>query len=438
MTPQNTQPQQQHQFYAEPNTATIYTLPKTQEKRRGLFAQLLRATFFRRDVFGLAFALIALASCYWLFLASDRYVSEARLVVDKVDLSAAPSLDFSSMLVGSQSSRDQLILRDYLLSADMMKRLETELNLRAHYSDPAWDFLSRLTSAHVPDEKLHNYYLKRVSVEPDSYSDILVIRAEAYTPEIARAITQYMIRDGEAFMNNMAHALALEQVGMLEKQVGQIQQRLTEARAKVIAYQNTHNLISPEGAIANVSSIASEMESKLADLRIRREALLSYLNTSAPDVVNLDAQISAIEQQLEKEQNKLTLPAKDKGKSTVSETNETNETSETSQRGTPSSLSEMDADSPHALNQIAEEYERLKAEVQLLQDMYNSGLMALEKGRVDATRTVKKLSTVQAPTSPQFSTEPRRSYNILVFALYTLLLAGIVHLLTAIIKEHKD
>jgi capsular polysaccharide transport system permease protein len=62
----------------------------------------------------------------------------------------------------------------------------------------------------------------------------------------------------------------------------------------------------------------------------------------------------------------------------------------------------------------------------------------LEKGRIEATRNLKKLSILQSPTVPQYPWEPRRIYNIVVFVLCVMILAGIIHLVAAIIRDHKD
>ena len=70
--------------------------------------------------------------------------------------------------------------------------------------------------------------------------------------------------------------------------------------------------------------------------------------------------------------------------------------------------------------------------------MYKTALVALEKGRVEATRTLKKVSVLQSPTLPEYSLEPRRIYNTIVFVIVALLLAGVVHLIAAIVRDHKD
>lgn len=70
--------------------------------------------------------------------------------------------------------------------------------------------------------------------------------------------------------------------------------------------------------------------------------------------------------------------------------------------------------------------------------MYKTALAALERGRVEATRTIKKVSVLQTPTLPEYPLEPRRWYNTLVFFLVAMLLAGVVHLVAAIVRDHTD
>lgn len=77
-------------------------------------------------------------------------------------------------------------------------------------------------------------------------------------------------------------------------------------------------------------------------------------------------------------------------------------------------------------------------EAAFAQDVYKTALVALEKGRIEATRTIKKVSVLQSPTQPEYALEPRRFYNTLVFILVAMLLAGVAHLLAAIVRDHKD
>jgi capsular polysaccharide transport system permease protein len=119
-------------------------------------------------------------------------------------------------------------------------------------------------------------------------------------------------------------------------------------------------------------------------------------------VVELDLRIKAVEEQIDKEQARLA------------------------------------SSGGATLNRAVEEFQRLQLTADFAMEIYKTALVALEKGRIEATRTLKKVSVLQAPTLPESSEEPRRLYRIVVFVLSAMLLAGIVHLIAAIIRDHKD
>jgi capsular polysaccharide transport system permease protein len=203
-------------------------------------------------------------------------------------------------------------------------------------------------------------------------------------------------------MNELGHAIARDQVGFLDKQVTELGQRAISARQDLLAFQNAKGMISPQSLAETLQGTVNRLESKLTDLKARRAALLGYLSPEAPDVIDINLQIQAIEKQLLQEQERLTSP---KGKT---------------------------------LNVAVEEYQRLEMAAKFSEDVYKTALVALERGRVEALRTLKKVAILQSPSLPDYPLEPRRIYNIIVFSLVALLLAGIVHLLAAIIRDHRD
>lgn len=360
-------------------------------------------TLLRRRTFGTAFVTSLLAVLYFGFIASDRYVSEAHIIIQHTDLGTDSSISLSSLLGTSGASRtDQLFLRDHLLSIDMLKKLDAKLNLRVHYSGWHHDPISRMWFEDASMEWFHSYYRSRVSVELDDYNGILVIKAQAYDSKTAHAIATMLVKEGEHFMNAMSHELAREQVAFLEKQVASMSERTLQARQVVVQYQNQEGLVSPQETAENFASIINRLEGQRTDLQTRRATMLSYLMPDNSNIVDLNLQIAAVEKQIIREQRRLASPD---GKT---------------------------------LNRTVEEFQRLQMNAEFVQDVYKTTLVALEKGRVEATRTLKKVSILQSPSEPQYPLEPRRIYNIIVFVLSTLLIAGIVHLLAAIIRDHKD
>jgi capsular polysaccharide transport system permease protein len=362
------------------------------------------AALIRRPMFALALAASALASVYWCVVASDRYTSQATVIIQRTDLGAKSALDVSSLLAGSGGAdrSDQLLLRNYMLSVDMLDKLDAALHLRAHYSDRSRDPLSRMWSDDIASEQFHEYFLSRVSVDFDEYAGVLVVKAQAFDPRTAQAIARTMVAEGERTMNAMAHALARDQVGFVERQVAELATRYRQTRQAVLRFQNDKGLVSPQDSAAHLAAAVNALEGKRTELQTQRTALLGYLAPQAPGVVELDTQIAAIDKQIAREQARLAAPA---GKT---------------------------------LNGTVEEFQRLELEAGFAQDVYKTALVALERGRVEATRNLKKVTLLQKPTLPEYPVEPRRFYNTLVFILIALLLAGVAHLLAAIIRDHKD
>ena len=366
-----------------------------------LFARLSARIF---TILGVAVIASVLATVYWLAIASDRYVSEAHIIIQRTDLVGGQSMDFSSLLgMASNGGRaDQLLLRDYLLSVDMLKKLDTQLNLRKHFSDNQHDIFSRMWMQDISTEWFHRHYLTRINVEFDEYAGVLLIKAQAYDPKTAQAIVSMLVDEGERFMNDIARKLALEQVAFLEIQVAQMNRRAMQARQAVLSYQNKKGLVSPQATAENIAGIIAKLEAQRTELETQRSAFQSYLVSDHPTIIQLNQQAAAIEKQIAQEEAKLVSPT---GKT---------------------------------LNRTVEEFQRLEMEAGFAQDVYKTALIALEKGRIEAIRTLKKVSVLQTPTLPEYVLEPRRFYNALVFTIFAFMLAGIAQLLTAIVRDHKD
>lgn len=345
-----------------------------------------------------------LAIVYWGIVASDRYISEAHVIIQNTDLVGTESFDFSALIgdSGAKNNPDQLLLRDYLLSVDMLKKLDKDLDLRSHYSDSSKDIFSRMWSTDDTMEEFYDYYLTRVSIEFDDYSGVLIIKAQAFNPKMAHDIAAILVQEGEQFMNAMAKSLAEEQVRFLETELVNLTDSTMEARQQVLNFQNKYGLVSPQTTAENVSTIVNKMEAELSDLQTKRAAMLSYLMPNSPNINELNIQIKAIEKQLAKEKDKLTSPSK------------------------------------NTLNRTIEEYQRLQMNAEFAQEIYKTALISLEKGRFEASRTLKKMSILQKPNLPEYPLEPSRLYNTVVFIIVTLLVSGIINLLLAIIRDHQD
>jgi len=390
----------------------------TQDNRQGFGAKLaatwrrltqplLSLALFRQTI-RLMLILGVLACAYWLVFASDRYVSEANVIIQKTDSVLGPAVDIPSLIgggvggIGGANRPDQLLLREYLLSVDMLKKLDATLDLRSHYSDSHRDPISRMWFKNAPLEWFHRHYLSRVSVDYDDFAGVLRIKVQAYDPKMAQAISHILVEEGERYMNKLGNELAESQVKFLEAQVLQVQQRYQQAAQAMLDFQNKKGLVSPQATAESINLIIAKLEEKRTELQTQLASLPPSLEKNHPNILMLKQAINATDQQIEQERAKL---ASNSGKT---------------------------------LNYTVEEFSRLQMEVNFTRDVYKTALASLEKGRMDATRMLKKVSVLQAPTLPEYPMEPRRIYNTVVTLLLAGMLVGVLKLLESIVRDHVD
>lgn len=370
--------------------------------RRAVSAALSLQSFGR--LYRLTIAVALAASIYWLVIASDRYVSEANVIIQSTDIAGGAAIDLSMLVsgVGGVNRPEQLLLREYLLSVDMLKKLDSELDLRSHYSDWRRDPISRMWFKDESIEWFYRHYLSNVSVVFDDYAGVLRIIAQAYDAKTAQAITTILVREGERYMNELGHQLADVQVAFLTTQVDLAQQRFQQASKALIDFQNLKGLVSPQATAESISGIVAKLEAQRTEIQTQLASLPAGLDRNHPNIVMLKQSLDAVERQIAQERAKLA--------STGGRT----------------------------LNYTVEQFHRLQMEVNFTQDLYKTALVALEKGRMDATRTLRKVSVLQTPTLPEYPLQPGRIYNTLVTLLFAGMIAAMLKMLESIVRDHVD
>ncbi|MBB3359329.1 MULTISPECIES: chain-length determining protein [unclassified Novosphingobium] len=366
-----------------------------------------RAARIRHLVLGLAGAASLVASAYWCLIASDLYVSETDVVVQRADMGAIDPGGLGGLLsglagAGGGNRNDQMLLRNHLLSQDMLARLDARLHLRAHYADHRHDWLSRLGAANAPMARFRDYMKARVRVDYDDNAGVLHVEASAYDPATAQAIVAAMLHEGAAFMNANDHRLAQTQVDFLASEAAQMGKRNQQARQAVLDFQSREGMVSPDGTLDAVAGTIAQLEARKSALQTQLGTLEAYLVSAHPDVVAVRQQIGAIDAELARERARAAAPE------------------------------------PGALNRRADAFRQLQQEAQFSQSLYQTTLAALEKGRITAMQAMKQISVVQAPTLPEYPARPRRLYNALVFTLAAFLAAAIALLLVSVVRDHVD
>ncbi|PSS46525.1 sugar transporter [Enterobacter sp. FS01] len=343
----------------------------------------------------------AIAVIYFCLIASDRYVSRADIVIKQADqIKMLP--DALSMLgIGGSNHEDVLLIQDYLKSPDMLKKLDKDLGLKAHYQSNKIDYFSRL-SANVSQEDFIEYYREHLNLRLDELSGVLTIELQAFDPAYGQRVVGLMLKESEGFINKLGHQVALEQLAFVEKEVDRAYKRVQMEKAKVLDFQNQHHLLSPESTSTARLGVVSQIEGELAQQQAKLKQLQSYMKETAPAVVSLQAKVDALNQQLAQEQKRLTGADKD------------------------------------AMNEITARYMDVQTQATLAADIYKTGLISLEQARVEAYRKLKHLLVISQPSRAEDAEYPRRLYNLTTIGVILCLLYGLIVMGLATLREHQD
>ena len=342
----------------------------------------------------------SMVAVYYTSYASDRYISEASFMIEKNDGASSQINDLSLLGVTSKSGNDQRIVEAFIQSPDMLNYLDKQLNLKDHYSTQA-DLFSRL----APDasyEAFLEYYRAHLRVQYNDTNGMLDMELQGYTPEFALALSEHVLKRSEAFVNEISHNLAGEQLRFVQSEVALSESRLKDMTARLVEFQNQTGLLSAQEQGAALNTIMNELQAELVRNQAELQTMTSYLNSNSPKVVALKQRMAALEKQLSTEKTRLT------------------DSSATS------------------LNDLAARQQELQLDLELATKAYSSALVALEGARTEASRKLKQLVVISSPQLAEEAKYPRVGYALTNILLILLALFALVRMIRATIREHKD
>jgi capsular polysaccharide transport system permease protein len=363
-----------------------------------------RGWFFRRGLLLLVALPTVLAAVYYSLIASDRYVSEARFIVRSVEAGQSVSgFDLIARSLGiSRAVDDTQAVIAYLLSRDAVRDLEAKLPLRAMFSPPEVDRLSRYPRPWRKNtfEALYAYYPDRVSVIPDSQTGVIRLSVSAFRPEDARLISETLLELAENLANRLNERALADSVKQARTEKDLAEKRLLDSQRRLTSFRSAELMVDP---IKNSGSILETITS-LAELRAQAAAQLSQIekNTSASPAANsLRAQIGALEEEIVRQRKQL--------------------------GGDDASIAPKVAT-----------YEELVLERELAEKGVAIADKAFEDALQDARRKQIYVARVAGPSLPDDDTEPRRLRSVATVAVMTLGFFAVVWILLIGGKEHAQ
>ena len=357
----------------------------------------------RRWLFVAALSAPTLLSAFYNGLvAAPRYESETKLIVRGVHGNrAAPGLEGLMQAFGiARSSDDANALLEYLKSRDSVAELEKALPLRKIYGREEADPLSRFPRPFFGDsfEKLYWYYGDRVHAVADSDTGIITLKAQAFRPDDAQAITRQLLAQSEVLVNGMNARLEADTVQSAETVVAEATSAVLESHEEVTRFRNAETVVDPsQNAVAQlgtISNLSEQVDRVLAQISETRS-----LSPSSPAVAGLRAKADALAEQIDAEQKAM-------------------------------------AGSHSAVADKVSTYERLILLRNLSDMSLEAATASLTSARADARRQHVYVEVIAAPNLPDEATQPKRFRSVATVFAVSAAGFAIFWLVSVGVKEH--
>lgn len=347
-----------------------------------------------------------LTASYYLFIASDQYASHSHFVVKQrsTGVGAIPSLSGASPIPGG-AILDTLIIKDYLLSSQIIRDLEGVVDLRAIYTRKDIDWFARLKPSFgenvVTDEQLLKYWQSIATAHFDMSTSITTFQVRAFTAQDAKKIADEVFVLSEKLVNKLSLRSQEDALSLARKEVDTCRDRALTALDSLQKFQENVKQVDPNAFAASRNQIQAFLEKDITKLQAQLDILRKSLPEEAPAIVQIRDRISVMDRQLALEREKSTMSTSGESAASV-------------------------------LNQ----YAKLSLEKEFATDAFKSSLASLESARLEAIRKNLYLETYVRPNLPQSSEYPEAVLNTILVLIASTALWGIGYLFISSVREH--
>jgi capsular polysaccharide transport system permease protein len=342
-----------------------------------------------------------IAAFYYLFIASDIYVSQSKFSVN-VEAQNMGGNPLGAILPSFGISANNLeagLVEEYISSYTLLEKLDKEHNIREIFSNPKGDILATLPKD-ASAETLYNYFINSVKAEYNNTSGVTLLKVAAFTPEEARGLNQKILDLSEDFVNKMSDRVQKDALKFAEEQLHESEQLIIENNRNLSEFRNENKDFDPIISATTVVGITGKLEEELAKTNTKIANLKNYAKENNPRLESLKLQARAIESQIVKQSGKLA------------------------------------GDKTPLLATLAQKYEALLMQKEFVTRRYEITLKSYELEKVNAGKKKKYLLRIEEPTLLDKASEPDRLYKIFTVFICSLIAYTFGGLIIAGIKDH--
>ncbi|GEM_PF-4153129 len=313
----------------------------------------------------------------WLWLTfgyTHRYATVTQFVLRNHQDASGMMLGDAALLGASGANQQDLhLIREYILSPNLLETLDQELGLRATYSSSSVLPPQRLDS----DASFHaflEHYRSLLKITIDTTSSIMTLEIEGYDAEQVFKQSQATLTAAEAYVNRVSKEIAERQTASAHQHLEKAREDRAEKNRRLLEFQKQNSTFMPSRDSASALALIGGLEGALASEKARFASMSGLLAANAPAVIESRAKIDALENQIATERSRL--------------------------------IQESPTDSM-AFNQMLATFQLIQLDLELATKSYSEALAALQRAQITAAENLKALVIVASATLPEKPAYPR-------------------------------
>lgn len=343
------------------------------------------------------------AAIYFGLLASDVYVSQSQFVVRSPDKPATTGLGVLLENVGFSNAGDEIfITHDYVRSRDALRSLNRNGEIAEAYTRPFISVFDRFNPLGLNDsfEDLFDYYRDKVGIEHDSTSSITTLTVKAFKPEDARRMNRRLLDLSEGLVNRLNNRGEFDLLGFAQREASEAEEEARRASQALAAFRNRFGVIDPERQATMQLQLVSKLQDELIGARLQLQQLQA-LAPENPQIPMLRTRIAGLSRQIDSELGRV-------------------------------------AGGRGSLSGTAAQYQRLTLDREYADRRLTAAMTSLQEARNEGRRKQAYVERIVQPNLPDEASEPRRLRGIFATFILGLIAYGILSMLLAGIREHRD
>jgi len=397
---------------AEAKVKTLKTVNKKADGPSGVLQAPPKSSPLRNRRWGVIFSFlllfvtpVALGGAYFFVFASDRYAAGASFVIRGLEGGGTPDFvtSFTGLSPSGSTTSDSYVVRNFLESADLLRQLDAELDLRSHYSQEFIDPIARFRPEGT-FEDLVDYWQWRINTTYDSTTGIVTFEVQAFDAEMAEGLAQLALAAADRLINELSEKARQDSVQFAAKEVERAEERVRNVRLQLVDFRAERGAVDPMVNAQLDAELMASLETKLVDIQARINALSGSVDADSPMLVQLNRQADALEEQIRQRRALIGQPD--------------------------------DPDSLENTAQALAAYEGLLIEQNFAQQSYASAMVSLETARIDADRQQRYLGVFARPFVPNEPAYPVRSRDFFLVVVAAFALWAIATLIAYTIRDH--